>query len=114
MANPQDIAQELWDLLQAGDRDILRESEVPLVKDLRVSLGLPEIPAADTPISIPARDSGSAVILEPWDELYAVRAGSAVELPVQIDTRKGSLVVDPGDPLARARRSIENIDAMKF
>jgi hypothetical protein len=36
------------------------------------------------------------------------------ESPVVIQTRKGDLLVDSGDPLLRARRSIENLEALKF
>jgi hypothetical protein len=112
--DPQDIAQELWTLIQSGGREVIDQADSTLVGELRDSLGLPELPKVGTPITIPARDPGAAVVLEPGDEHYAVRAGSAAELPVAIETRKGVLVVDADDPLAQARRSIESLEAIEF
>jgi hypothetical protein len=111
---PQDIAEDLWQLLEKGDRAILRQPDCPLINDLRASLGLPEAPQAETPLTIPARSSRAAIILEAHGNEYAVRPGSSVELPVEIGTRKGVVVVDPDDPLARVRRSISGLEDLKF
>lgn len=112
--DPQDIAQELWDLLKSGDRDVIREDDASLVGNLRDSLGLPPVPRAETPLIIPARLPGASVVLEPEGECYVVRADSAVASPVEIDTRKGVLVVDSDDPLARVQKSIEGLESIEF
>lgn len=112
--NPQDIAQELWDLMEAGEKDAIREPDAPLVAELRSSLNLPAMPEIFAPITIPGRRESASVQLGAEGDTYSVRRGSMVELPVKIETRKGVLFVDPDDPLARAQRSIEKIAAIKF
>lgn len=112
--DPRDIAQELFDLLERGERDVIREADAELVSRLRDSLGLPKTPRSGTPITIPARRPGATVVIESEGEQYAVKAAPGDELPVEIDTRRGILVVDPDDPLARVQRSIDGLDAIQF
>jgi len=113
-SDPQDLALELFNQLEVGDRDVLTERDSAQVGQLRDALGLPEQPRTTTPITVPAREAGAAVVLTGDEGRYVVSLGSATELPVQIETRNGVLTVDADDPLARARRSIANIDAIKF
>lgn len=118
-ADPQVIALELWELLEGTGNRTLSERDTALVGHLRDSLELPSQPRNPTSLVIPTKRAGVALLLRSSDGHYTVSQASPAELPgsassIAITTRKGVLVVDPDDPLARARRSIENLDALKF
>lgn len=111
--DPRDIAEELWQLLNRGGRDLLSEGDTSLIGDLLASLGLSESPGSES-VTIPARSPRAAIVVEPHEGKYAVRATNMVELPVEISTRRGVRAVDPDDPLAQVQRSIESLEALEF
>jgi hypothetical protein len=115
----RDIAEHLWQLLQRGDREVITADDSTLVGALVSSLEIPESSPARTPVTVPARSPHAAVVLEVDDGCYAVRAGAIAELPrpdlpVEIGTRNGVVMVDATDPLARAQRSIASLEELKF
>lgn len=106
------LAQSLSKRLKEAGRDSSDERQSPLVGELRDALGLPADPSNGTAITIPIGQDEDALVLEPSEHGYVAKLGEGA--PVVIETRKGPLVLDADDPLARVQRRIARIDKIKF
>jgi hypothetical protein len=110
-ADPKQLALELWKTLGDSRGAVLDGDGSPLVAELVRSIGLPEPAKGPISIVVPTVTPGAAISLEATAQGgYKVSRADSELAPLVIETRIGDLVVEPGDPLARAQRSIAALE----
>jgi len=116
MNDPRTLASLIWSELNNSNTDALDERSSDLVSKLRKALELPSAEESEVSRIVPTDEPEEIVVLEPVGDHYLAKAARSAssdltsdQNKVIIETRKGPLVVDSDDPLARAQRQIARL-----